>query len=108
MMSLKEYMNRKLRKRILTILISLIGIIFISYKVDFDIVRIFKGIPSMMNLFFRMLNPNFSYGSEVFEKIYETIEIAILSSLVGVTMAIPFALLTAENISPNLYLSKLL
>lgn len=101
-------MNRKLRKRILTILISLIGIIFISYKVDFDIVRIFKGIPSMMNLFLRMLNPNFSYGSEVFEKIYETIEIAILSSLAGVTMAIPFALLTAENISPNLYLSKLL
>src|SRR5690554_3521355 len=107
-MSLKEYMNKKLKNKILSLVFIILGITYIAYRINFDIVRIWNGIPGMMDLFLRMLHPNFAYGSEVFEKIFETIEIAVLSSMTGVTMAIPFSLLTAENISPNIYLSRLL
>ena len=108
MISLKEYMNRKLKRNLTASIIAIAAVIYIGYKIEFDAVRIIRGIPSMMDLFARMLKPNLSYGGEVFEKIYETVEIAILSSLAGVAAAIPFALLTAENISPNRFLSKVL
>lgn len=108
MISLKEYMNRKLKRNLTASIIAIAAVIYIGYKIEFDAVRIIRGIPSMMDLFARMLKPNLSYGGEVFEKIYETVEIAILSSLAGVAAAIPFALLTAENISPNRLFSKVL
>ena len=108
MMSLRQYINKKRRRNIVLILLLLISTIYVAYKVEFSFVKIYGGIPSMMDLFRRMLNPNFSYGNEVFEKLLETIEIAVISSLLGVIMAIPFSLVTAENISPNKHLSKIL
>lgn len=82
--------------------------VFIGYKVEFSFVKIIAGIPDMADLFRRMFHPNISYMGEAFEKITETIEIAVLSSLTGVMLAIPVSLMTSENISPNVYLSKLL
>ena len=62
----------------------------------------------MFNLFERMLKPNLSYKTEVFEKLMETIEIGILSSIIGVLLAIPFSLLVASNITPNQYIADIL
>lgn len=101
-------MIKKRKRSLILVLVFLLASIYVAYKVDFSFSKIYRGIPSMMDLFRRMLNPNFSYGNEVFEKLLETIEIAIMSSLLGVIMAIPFSLVTAENISPSLYLSKVL
>ena len=76
--------------------------------IDFSIVKIFKGIPSMYSLFERILRPNLSYIEEVFPKLLETIEIAIISSIIGVVLSIPFSLLTSRNIAPSKYISMIL
>lgn len=108
MKSLEKYISDKKKKRLIySSLIIIVGV-FLGYMVNFSMARLLRGIPSMMDLFKRMLNPNLSYGSEVFEKLFETIEIAILSSLMGVLLAIPFSLLTANNISPNKWISNIL
>lgn len=88
------------------ILVIIILILFLGFKINFSFVKIYKGIPSMLNLFKRMLNPNLAYGAEVFEKLIETIQIAILSSVLGVLLAIPFSLLVASNIAPNKYIGN--
>lgn len=103
---LKEYMNKKRIRNILYLLLGILFLIFLSFQVDFSFSKIYKGIPSMLNLFERMLSPNLKYVKEVFEKLIETIQIAILSSVLGVLLAIPFSLLVASNISPNKYVSN--
>ncbi len=62
----------------------------------------------MVNLFQRMLSPNPAYILEVFGKLAETIEIAIISSIGGVFLAIPFSILVAENIGLNKFLASIL
>ncbi len=106
--SLKTYINKKRRNRIIYPIALILILIFLGYKVDFSFVRLYKGIPSMLNLIQRMLRPNFSYSSEVFEKLIETIQIAIVSSIMGVILAVPFSLLTANNIALNKYLGSIL
>ncbi len=106
--SLKTYISKKRRNRIIFPLGLILILIFLGYKVNFSFVRLYKGIPSMLNLFQRMLRPNLSYTSEVFEKLIETIEIAIVSSIMGVILAVPFSLLTANNIALNKYLASIL
>ena len=101
-------MHKRSRDRLLSLLLVVLALIFIGYRVEFSLGRILAGLPGMADLFQRMAHPNFSYLGEVFEKIVETVEIAILSSLAGVMLAIPLALLTSENISPNRYFSKVL
>ncbi len=108
MMSLNEYMHKRSRNRLLSLMVAALLLIFIGYRVEFSLGRMLAGLPGMADLFRRMAHPNFSYMGEVFEKIAETVEIAILSSMTGVMLAIPVSLLTSENISPNVYLSKAL
>lgn len=106
--SLKSYTNRKSKNKISIALGIIIILLYLGFKVEFDFLRLLRGIPDMMNLFRRMLNPNFSYGNEVFEKLFETIQIAIVSSVLGVVIAVPFSLIVAENITPNKFLANVL
>ncbi|WP_236904983.1 phosphonate ABC transporter, permease protein PhnE [Clostridium formicaceticum] len=107
MTSYKSYINKNNKKTYLFLGIVAVQLIFLGFMIDFSFIRIYQGLPGMYNLLERMISPNFSYVQEVFSKLLETIEIAIVSSLTGVVLAIPFALLTARNIAPNKYLSIL-
>lgn len=106
--SLKSYTTKKKVNKITFTLGFIILLLYLGFKVEFDFIRLFKGIPDMMGLFNRMLNPNLSYVSEVFEKLLETIQIAVVSSILGVILAIPFSLLIAENITTNKFIAKIL
>lgn len=108
MKSLTNYINNKRKRVLLSSLGLMIILVFLSFKVNFDFLRIYRGLPSMGNLFQRMLKPNPAYIAEVFEKLAETIEIAIISSISGVFLAVPFSILVAENIGPNKYLASIL
>lgn len=100
-------MNKRKKKRVFYLLIVFGLVLFLGYKVNFSFERLISGVPSMMDLFKRMLHPNLSYRNEVFNKLFETIEMAILSSIIGVVLAIPFSLLISNNITPNRYLGNL-
>ena len=106
--SLKTYINKKRGKKASYILIVIILLVFLGFKVEFDPLRLIKGLPDMMGLFKRMLHPNLSYGSEVMVKLYETIQIALVSSVLGMVLALPFSLLIAENIAPSQLLARFL
>lgn len=106
--SLKKYITRNKIKSLLYLLTIISFIVFLGFNVDFSIVRLFKGSSSMYDLLERMLHPNPAYIGEVLEKILETIEIAIISSIIGVFLAIPFSLLTSNNIAPSKFFAIIL
>lgn len=108
MESLKKYIGKKSRKKYIYLALSLIFLIFLGYKVNFNIVRLFKGIPSMFDLFKRMLHPNLSYRGQVIEKLLETIQMAIVSTIIGVILAIPFSLLISRKVGTNKYIAGIL
>ncbi|WP_034601796.1 phosphonate ABC transporter, permease protein PhnE [Clostridiisalibacter paucivorans] len=108
MNSLKNYTAKNRLHKSLYFLGAIIILIFLGFKVEFDFIRLYKGIPSMIDLFVRMLKPNTSYGVEVFDKLNETIQIAIVSSIIGVLLALPFSLFIANNIAPNKYIGTIL
>ena len=106
--SLKRYISRKRKKEVFYLITALVFIIFVGYKVNFSFSRILRGIPSMFDLFKRILNPNFSYVREVFEKLFETIEIAVISTFIGVVLGLVLSLFIATNIRPSEILGKAL
>ncbi|MDU5082200.1 phosphonate ABC transporter, permease protein PhnE [uncultured Tissierella sp.] len=108
MNSLTRYINNKRIYKILYLLGAIIILIFLGNKVDFNFIRLYKGIPSMLGLFERMLSPNLSYRTEVFERLIETIQIAMISSIMGVILALPFSIFVSDNIAPNKYLADIL
>jgi phosphonate transport system permease protein len=59
-------------------------------------------IPREINdLLTRMYPPDFAYTPEIIGPLIETIHIAVLGTVAALVMAIPVALLAAENTTPN-------
>lgn len=108
MKSLKKYIIKNKIYKSLYLLGIIIFLIFLGFNVDFSFSRLYKGIPSMFNLLGRILSPNLSYGGQVLERLIETVQIAIVSSIMGVVLALPFSLLISNNISPSKYLGVIL
>lgn len=106
--SLKRYTVKKRLKGILYLSLTILLLVFLGYKVNFSLARIIKGIPSMFDLFKRILHPNTSYIKEVFGKLFETIEIATISTIIGILLATIFSLFISSNIRPSNTLGKIL
>jgi phosphonate transport system permease protein len=51
-----------------------------------------------------MMHPDWSYVSSIITPIAETIQMALVGTLLGTIIAIPFSLLAARNIVKNVYL----
>lgn len=80
---------------------ALLGLAFyFGVMVDFDAFKLYRGLPNMYNLLQRMMNPNYAYASQVFTRLLETLEMALVASIIGVLLAIPLSMLTASNIAP--------
>ena len=57
-----------------------------------------------LDIFSRMLPPDFSNFKELLYSMIETIEIAILGTFIAIILSIPLALFSAKNISPNIFI----
>lgn len=105
--SKKAFYHLKLRR--LAYFISFIFfLILLSSQVDFSFTKLFNGLPDMFHLIRRILRPNFAYAIDVLPVLFSTVKMAILSTTLGVIFAIPFALITAVNLSRFPFLSKAL
>lgn len=99
--------NKKKRNRTFFALFLFL-IIFSSILVDVNLYKLFFGFPDMLNLIFRMTKPNFAYLIKVFDSIVDTLEIALISSILGSITAIPFSLLISKQSFLNKYISNLI
>jgi len=97
----KRSINKNKGRRLFWLAIFFFTMIYFSHQVTFEFDRIYRGLPSMFDLVERMFHPNWSYTHEVLTKLLETLEIALVSSGLGLLLAVPLACLSARNTCPN-------
>ncbi len=81
-------------------LIALYSYIFIDLEIDLKEL-ITNSSRYIVDVTGRMLPPDFSNFSKLTSSMIETIEIAMLGTLLAIILSIPMALLSARNISPG-------
>ena len=89
--------------------IFIISIIILLIVVTIDLEINFLSLFSdsyryFLDIFGRMLPPDFSNFKELLYSMIETIEIAILGTFIAIILSIPLALFSAKNISPNIFI----
>lgn len=72
-----------------------------AWQVEFDLVRIWRGIPDMWALLARMGNPQWGYAGQVMDTLFETLKMAVAGALLGTLAGLPLALFSARNIAPS-------
>lgn len=94
---LQNYIAEKKKKNRFWLVGILLCWFLVARGVNFDLSRILSGIPDMWNLIRRMLSPELSYIKEALPRLLETIEMALVSTTLGVLLGVFFALGTAKN-----------
>jgi phosphonate transport system permease protein len=69
---------------------------------SFSLIKLQAGAHGIADIVSRMLPPDFSIAPRMISPIIETVQISILGTMLAILLSIPFGLLAAINISPNL------
>jgi len=87
--------------RYVALLVALVTVVASWAYLDMD-VRNFGAAPTQIaDLLERMYPPDYAYTGEIIDPMIETVHIAVLGTVVALVLAIPVALLAAENTTPN-------
>jgi len=88
------------RSRTPLIAIVLIAVIWASVQLTgFDMAILVKRGYQFTVILKRIFNPNFEYFSKVIDPLLDTIKMSILGSVLGATLALPFAVVASTNIN---------
>ena len=88
------------RSRTPLIAIVLIAVIWASIQLTgFDMAIIIKRGYQFTVILQRIFNPNFEYFGKVIDPLLDTIKMSILGSVLGATLALPFAVVASTNIN---------
>ena len=68
---------------------------------DFDIVRIGKGLPRAADMIARMFPPDFSRWDLLVRGLLESVQMAFAASFFGMILAVPLGLAAAVNLAPR-------
>lgn len=69
--------------------------------VDFDPVRFARGFPNLANLVARMFPPDLAFVPTAAAASLETLQMALVGTLVSAVLSVPLALFAASNVTPN-------
>ena len=103
---LENYLRPQWSWKTFIFIISLILLlIFISIDLEINFISLFSDSTKyFIDIFSRMLPPDFSNFDLLVYSMIETIEIAILGTFIAIVLSIPLALLSAKNITPNIFI----
>ncbi len=76
-------------------------IVYATSAVNFDLSRIMRGLPRALNFIGRMFPPDYSIADIIFNGTIESLQIAIISTVIGTVLSIPVAVMGSANISPK-------
>lgn len=107
-MTLRDYIVKKKKRNRIWVLGIILFWGLTAYGVNFDLFRIVSGLPDMFNLVRRMLSPELSYIREAMPRLLETIEMALISTTLGVLLGVLVALFTAKNTTLHPMIPKMI
>lgn len=92
-------------KTFIFIFSTIILLTTVSIDLEVNFISLFSNsLTFFVDIFSRMLPPDFSNFNSLFFSMIETIEIAILGTFIAITLSIPLALFSAKNIAPNIFI----
>lgn len=94
---LEHFLKNRKRTQIKKMLIFTALVLLCAIFVDYAPLKLVRGIPAMGDLLGRILKPNFAYLQKIFDPLFDTIEIAIIASLLGTALSLPLAMLMSKN-----------
>ena len=103
---LEKYVRAQWGWRSILFLVSVAALyiaIFIDLEIDLREI-LSNSYKSLADVLSRMFPPDFSNFNSLARSMLETIEIAMLGTLLAISLSIPMAFLSAKNITPNLSL----
>jgi phosphonate transport system permease protein len=104
----KENLEKLLRpqwswKTFVFIISTILLLTAVTIDLEINFINLFSNsFKYFVDIFSRMLPPDFSNFSSLVYSMIETIEIAILGTFIAIVLSIPLALLSAKNIAPNI------
>ncbi len=75
-------------------------VVYAVAQLDFNWLRLQTGLDNAVKFIGRMFPPNFERWDVLLKGIIESLQIAVLSSALGIVLALPFGLLGARNLMP--------
>ncbi|MFJ8530007.1 phosphonate ABC transporter, permease protein PhnE [Bacillus sp. NPDC094106] len=92
-------------KHLLTFILIILLFWGSSIQVEASFSKLVTGLPNMLDLLREMVPPDWSYFKTITPAILDTIRMAIIGTTLGAILAIPLALLAANNVfsTPILY-----
>ncbi|WP_238996630.1 phosphonate ABC transporter, permease protein PhnE [Paenibacillus pinistramenti] len=79
-------------------MVGIVLFVICCYQVEVTPIKLMNGIPEMGKLIGEMFPPDWSYFPTIWEPMIQTVQIAIMGTTLGAILAIPVALLCANNI----------
>lgn len=94
--------SQKTKRTFTMILIGVIGFYLVSsITTQSFITNLFFKLPNIYDLVFRFFPPNWGYVNEIWPKLFETIQMAIIATTIATIISIPLSLLAAQNIASS-------
>ena len=94
------------KSKVLLITIIILICTLISVKMTgFSFIVLFERGAKFFDLLIDMFPPNFSYLSEIWKPLMDTVKMSIIGSFVGSILAIPVAIISASNIVKNKFVT---
>ena len=90
------------RSRMPLIVVILVAVIWASIRLTgFDLGIIIRRGSQFTVILARIFHPDFSYFDKVVSPLFDTIKMSILGSVLGATLALPFAVVASTNINKS-------
>ncbi|MGO2082875.1 phosphonate ABC transporter, permease protein PhnE [Vagococcus sp.] len=93
--------EEKKSKTPIYVLIGLVIVYFSIRMTQFDFQRVAENNHQFWTVLFQMFPPNVGYTKTIVSPLLDTIKMSFIGSFLGSLLAIPFAILAAENITKN-------
>lgn len=87
--------------------VVVVAALWAAWGTDFNIPKLITGIPSIIDLFGRMLPPDLSILPRLVRPMIETLQMALLGTTIPIFFALPLAFFAAANTSPHPVVSAL-
>ncbi len=108
-MTVGEHSVQKPRSRTWLILAVMVAAVWGSVEITgFDIGIIVRRGYQFTVILKKIFNPEWSYFSKVWPPLLDTIKMSVMGSVIGSTLALPFAVMASANINHNGYVVALL
>lgn len=101
-----ELPDRWPRMGVVSVVLSLVAALFLAHAIqgtEASLYEFIKGLPRIADLIARMLPPDFGRIQQVLAALYQTFQMAVIGTLIGVILALPLAILASRNLTPNVF-----